>query len=298
MQSDHARGAPRPVAGLSELVADYDLILCDVWGVLHNGLAAYPHAGEALVRARARGLKVVLVSNAPRPNAYIGTMLDQLGVPRAAYDAIVTSGDVTRAELERRPGARMFHIGPPRDLPTFDGLDLTLSGPDQADVVVCTGLFNDDVEGPQDYREVLGALQARGVPLICANPDIVVERGDTLIYCAGALAQLYDQIGGISVYCGKPHRPIYDAALASAAALSGSATADHAPAAPRVLCIGDALNTDILGATQCGFDSLFIAGGIHAADLGMKGDHLPDPAALERLFSGRTPARAVMARLA
>ena len=285
--------APRPVSGLSELAADYDLILCDVWGVLHNGLAAYAAAGEALTRARDGGAKVVLVSNAPRPNAFIITMLDKLGVPRSAYDGVVTSGDVTQEVLSGHPGARMYHIGPSRDLPTFDGLDLQLSGPDEADLIVCTGLFDDEVETAEDYRASLTVLKARHVPFICANPDIVVERGDKLIYCAGAIAQLYDQLGGHTVYCGKPHKPIYDTALARAAALPGPL-----PAEPKVLCIGDALRTDIMGATAAGFDSLFIASGIHAAELGAEGGAEPNVEALANLFTGHAHPRGVMPRLA
>lgn len=284
--------APRRVSGLSELAGDYDLILCDIWGVVHNGIKAFKPACDALANARAEGVRVVLVSNAPRPNSFIVTMLDHLGARRDAYDAIVTSGDVTRAVLARTPGARFFHLGPPRDMGTFEGLDLVPAGMDEAELVVCTGLLDDEVETPDDYRDRLSAMRARDMTFVCANPDLVVERGSKLVYCAGALAKLYDEMGGETIYCGKPHRPIYDEALARAAALQPGG----APPA-RVLCIGDALRTDIIGATAAGFDSLFIASGIHAAELNAQEGAEPDADALANLFSGHAHPRGVMPRL-
>lgn len=285
--------APPLIAGLSTFAGDYDLILCDVWGVVHNGLSAFPAACAALGRARAGGASVVLVSNAPRPNAAIVTMLDGLGVPRSSYDAIVTSGDVTRALLEARGRARVFHLGPERDLSTYDGLDVALSPLPEADLAVCTGLFDDNVETPEDYADMLAQMKARDLPFICANPDLVVERGSRLIYCAGAIAKAYEDLGGAAVYCGKPYRPIYDTALALAETLRGGAV-DKA----RVLGIGDALRTDIAGANDAGFDSLFIAGGIHAAELKAVDGAVPDSASLAALFDGHAHPRGVMPRLA
>ncbi|MGR7996001.1 MULTISPECIES: TIGR01459 family HAD-type hydrolase [unclassified Xanthobacter] len=286
-------GAPPLISGLSAIIGDYDLILCDVWGVIHNGVAAFPAACAALTQAREGGRTVVLVSNAPRPNSAIVTMLDGLGAPRSAYDAIVTSGDVTRAQLAAHPGARVFHLGPDRDLSTYDGLDLTLSPAEAADLVVCTGLFDDNVETPADYADMLAAMKARDLPFICANPDLVVERGDRLVYCAGAIAEAYEALGGRTTYCGKPHRPIYDTALAVATALRGGPVASA-----RVLGIGDALRTDIAGANGAGFDSLFIAGGIHAQELKAHDGAVPDSASLAALFSGHAHPRGVMPRLA
>ncbi len=285
--------APRRVSGLSELALEYDLILCDIWGVVHNGLKAFPAACEALRLARVNGASVVLVSNAPRPNGFIATMLDRLAVPAGTYDAIVTSGDVTRTLLAERPGARLHHIGPARDIGTFDGLDLTITGPEEADLVCCTGLFDDEVETPADYVEQLTRLRDRGLTFICANPDIVVERGSKLVYCAGAIAQEYEKLGGTAIYCGKPHKPVYDMALATARALRPEGIRDG-----RVLCIGDALRTDIIGATAAGFDSLFIASGIHAEELNALEGAEPDHAALANLFSGHAHPRGVMPRLA
>lgn len=285
-------GAPPLIAGLSAFAGDYDVILCDVWGVVHNGIHAFPAACAALGRARAGGASVILVSNAPRPNTAIVTMLDGLGVPRTSYDAIVTSGDVTRTLLAERGKAGVFHLGPDRDLSTYDGLDVVLGPLESSDVVVCTGLFDDNVETPDDYAEMLAQMKARDLPFICANPDLVVERGDQLVYCAGAIAKAYEDVGGKTVYCGKPYLPIYETALALAQKLRAGPV-DKA----RVLGIGDALRTDIAGANGAGFDSLFIAGGIHAAELKAVDGAVPDTASLAALFDGHAHPRGVMPRL-
>lgn len=285
---------PRPVAlpeGLRALAHDYDAVLCDVWGVIHNGVSAWPEARAALAALRAAGGVAILVSNAPRPAGAVVPQLDALDVPRGAYDALVTSGDVTRDLLAARPGLKVQHLGPPRDTPLFEGLDLVLAGPEAADIVVATGLDDDDRETPEDYRAPLGRLAARAVPMICANPDIVVERGDRLVWCAGALAELYETLGGAVTLAGKPHPPIYQAALSRCAEIAGRAVP-----AGRVLAIGDSLRTDVAGAAGMGFDALFIAGGIHSGEVG---DGPLDAARLERLFAdaGVRP-RAAMATLA
>lgn len=285
--------SPTLIDGFSALSSDYDVVLCDVWGVVHNGIVAYASAADALSRVRARGAAVVLITNAPRPSPFIVKMLDGFNVPRSAYDAIISSGDVTRELLAARTGAKVFHIGPERDLTTFDGLDVTLVGLEAADIIVCTGLFDDEVETADDYLDRLALAKARALPLLCANPDIVVERGDKLIYCAGAIAKAYDDMGGQSIYCGKPYPAIYDAALAKAEAARG-APVDRA----RVIAIGDALHTDMAGASRCGFDALFIASGIHSAELQAVDGALPEPEALRRLFAGHAHPRGVMSRLA
>lgn len=284
---------PPLVPGLSAFADDYDLILCDVWGVLHNGVTAFAPAGEALTKARAGGRTVLLVSNAPRPNPFIVKMLDRLGVPRTAYDDVVTSGDVTRALIAARPGVKVFHLGPERDIGTFDGLDMVKTPMEEADITVCTGLLDDEVETPEDYKDLLAGMKARSLPFICANPDLVVERGEKLVYCAGAIAKAYEDIGGTAVYCGKPYPPIYQAALARAAELRGAPVAKD-----RVLGIGDALRTDIAGANDAGFDSLFIASGIHAGELNAVDGAVPDEASLSALFDGHAHPRGVMPRLA
>jgi HAD superfamily hydrolase (TIGR01459 family) len=254
---------PEIIERFAPLAHDYDVLLCDVWGVVHNGVASFPEACDALMRFRAGGGTVILITNAPRPGATVGRILDRLAVPREAYDAITSSGDVTRDIVESRPSERLFHLGPPRDLPIFVGLNVVFAPIESADYVVCSGLFDDATETPDDYRELLAAIRRRGLFMVCANPDVVVERGDTLVYCAGALADAYAAHGGEVLYCGKPHAPIYEAALCAAAGLRASAV----PLA-RVLAIGDSVRTDLVGAAAFGIDSMFILSGIHADDLG------------------------------
>src|ERR1041385_1874823 len=197
------------------LAPSYDAVLSDVWGVVHNGVAATPQACEALARFREMGRTVVLISNAPRPGAQVRKFPGHLNVPHSAYDAIVTSGDVTRDVVAKRAGQKFYLIGPERDHSIFAGLDIPpFSTPQDAEYVVCTGLFDDERETPEDYRERLAQLRARNLFMVCANPDVVVERGDRLVYCAGALADAYAEMGGEVYYAGKPYRPLYDLALA------------------------------------------------------------------------------------
>jgi HAD superfamily hydrolase (TIGR01459 family) len=283
---------PTLIERFSTLVPAYDLVLSDVWGVVHNGIAAYPEAGDALTRFRRGGGTVVLVSNSPRPGKPVMRQLDHFGVSRSAYDAVVTSGDVTRGLLEQRPGARVFHIGPERDLSIFENLPIRFTALEEADCVVCSGLFDDEIETAENYRPLLDRMRARGLLMICANPDIVVERGDKLVYCAGAIADLYAALGGAVIYAGKPHRPIYDLALAQSAELRGS-DVDLA----RVLAIGDSVRTDFKGSLALGIDCLFVTAGIHAEELGDRND--PDLVALQAMFAeaGELP-KAVTLRLA
>jgi HAD superfamily hydrolase (TIGR01459 family) len=279
--------APAFPASLDEIIAPYDAILSDVWGVLHNGVEAHPPACDALARARASGRPVVLVTNAPRPSDGIARHLAALGVRRDAWDAIVSSGDVTRRLIAEGP-RRIFHIGTDADLPLYDGLDVELSEEFEAQAVVCTGLFEDETETPEDYADMLARLRARNLPFICANPDIVVERGDRLIWCAGALARDYGQLGGRTLIAGKPHRPIYEAAFAAAAGMLGRVP-------ERVLAIGDGALTDLKGAQQNGLDALFISTGIHAGEYGAP---RPDPTRLAAFLArhGLAPV-AVMPKL-
>lgn len=253
---------PPMIAGLASIASRYDLILCDVWGVVHNGVAAFPEAVTALQRVRAQGATVILISNAPRPGSVIRKQLEGMRVPGGAYDSIIASGDVTREELAKRRGVRLYHLGPERDHPNYDGLDVKLVPLDEAELVVCTGLFDDNKETPDDYREMLAEIRERGLPMICANPDIVVERGDRRIWCAGALAERYAALGGDVVYAGKPHAPVYQSTLAQAARIRGSVVERE-----RVLAIGDGVRTDLLGAVAQGFDTLFVFGGIHAVEV-------------------------------
>jgi HAD superfamily hydrolase (TIGR01459 family) len=259
------------------LAPGYDVLLSDVWGVVHNGVAATPNACDALRRFRERGGTVVLITNAPRPGDFVQKFIDGLKVPRDSYDAIVSSGDVTRALIRERAGGRVAHIGPARDRPMFDGLGVTLAPIEDADYVVCSGLYDDTKEGPDDYEDAIVAMLKRKLPMICANPDIVVERGDQLVYCAGAIADRYAARGGDVVYAGKPYLPIYDEAMAAARKARGRDTTHD-----RVLAIGDSVRTDLKGSAAFGIDCLFVTAGIHAEELG--GRHSPDATALSAMF--------------
>src|SRR5471032_183426 len=207
----------RFVEKLRDLVAGVDVVLSDIWGVVHNGLVAFPEACEALHNFRKQGGTVILVTNAPRPADSVQRQLRKLGVADDTYDAIVSSGDLTRHYLAGHPGRKVFWLGPERDNSIYRGLDPVLSPLEQADYIVCTGPFDDETETPEDYRGMLLQARARQLPLICANPDIVVERGDRLIYCAGAIAELYRELGGEVIFYGKPHPPIYQRAMELAA---------------------------------------------------------------------------------
>jgi HAD superfamily hydrolase (TIGR01459 family) len=269
-------------AGLSALADRYDVLLCDVWGVIHNGVASFPEACEALVQWRAHHGPVVLISNSPRPSADVVAQLDALGVPREAWSAFVTSGDATRALLARRAPGPVWAVGPDRDAVLYADLDLTFSGPEDATFVSVSGMHDDETETPEDYRDRLAVAAARGLTLVCANPDRVVQRGDRLIYCGGALADLYASLGGPVLMAGKPYAPIYDLALAEAQALKGGPV-DRS----RVLCVGDGVITDVKGAQDQDLACLFIAKGIHGeAALGPDGKL--DPAKVEALLAAES----------
>jgi HAD superfamily hydrolase (TIGR01459 family) len=273
------------IENFAALAGDYDVLFCDVWGVVHNGMAAFAPACDALMRFRSGGGTAILITNAPRPGDAVGRILDRLAVPREAYDAITSSGDVTRGIVESRPGQAVFHLGPERDLSIFTGLGVRFAPWQSADYVVCSGLFDDTIETPETYCDMLAAMRSRALFMVCANPDVFVERGDTLVYCAGALADAYAALGGEVLYCGKPHAPIYQAALAKAAALRGGAV----PALERVLAIGDSVRTDLTGAKAFGLDSMFIISALHAEQYGSR--DAPDLEALNAAFAaaGVTP---------
>ena len=282
---------PSLIPKFSELAPNYDAVLSDVWGVIHNGLAASSHACDALMRMRARGGVVVLITNAPRPSEQVVRQLEHLHVPREAYDAIVSSGDLTRATVKGRRGQSLYHLGPERDRSIFTGLDVHFAPPESADYVVCTGLEDDETEMPDDYRARLEAMLARKLFMVCGNPDVVVERGSELVYCAGALADLYANMGGEVLYAGKPYRPIYDMALAKADAAAGRKISRS-----RVLAVGDSVRTDLKGARTAGIDFLFVTSGIHAEELG--GRERPDDTALMTTFAAAGGApKAVMREL-
>lgn len=243
---------------LSDRADTADAWICDIWGVLHNGKAAFESAKTACATFRQQGGVVVLVSNAPRPASAVAAQLAGFGITNASYDAIVTSGDVTRTMLENRPPVPFLHVGPDRDHGIFAGLGWQETVAARAELILCSGLEDDTVDTPDTYREQFTELVGRGIPMWCANPDIKVERGHQVVWCAGALAQLYAQLGGDVTYAGKPHMPVYDTALATIARIAGRTVP-----ASRVLAIGDGINTDIRGAAGAGIPSLFIASAIH-----------------------------------
>src|SRR5476649_2830029 len=265
------------VERLRDLIDGVEIVLSDIWGVVHNGLEAFPEACAALRSYRNQGGTVILITNAPRPADSVQRQLRKLGVADATYDAIVSSGDLTRHFVADHPGRKMFWIGPERDSSIHRGLDPVLAPLDQADYIVCTGLFDDETESAEDYRAMLMQARERKLTLICANPDIVVERGDRLIYCAGAIAELYRELGGEVIFYGKPHRPIYERAMELAAERSG-----RAPDLSRVLAIGDSVRTDLAGAHGFGIDCLFVTRGIHSEEF--EGLDQLDPASVKELF--------------
>ena len=269
---------PPLITEFSTIASDYDVALSDVWGVIHNGITSYPRACDALSRFRAGGHVVVLITNAPRPSESVARQLDRLDVPRETYDAIVSSGDVTRSVIKKRHGQSLYHLGPERDRSIFAGLDIDFAPPETADYVVCSGLKDDESETPDDYRPLLEFLLARKLFMVCGNPDVVVERGSTLVYCAGAIADLYGSMGGEVLYAGKPYPPIYEMALAKAETAAGRKIAPG-----RVLAVGDSVRTDLKGAHAMGLDFLFVTSGIHAEELGSREE--PDHAALSETFA-------------
>ncbi len=283
--------APAPIAppildGAGRLLGRYDVVFCDVWGVVHDGHVAYAAACDALIRFRRAGGTVVLVSNAPVPNDAVATMLSTRRVPEAAWDTIVSSGDITLAHVASRGYAATHNIGPlDRDRALFERLTARAAPLAEAEAIGCSGLVDALVETEEDYRPLLERARDRDLPFVCANPDLVVDVGGRHYICAGAVALLYERLGGDVFWAGKPHASAYDAAVARAEALR------RAPVPrSRILAIGDALRTDIAGAEGAGIDALFIGSGIHRADT-MTGGAL-DPEKLARLFA-QGPPRAV-----
>jgi HAD superfamily hydrolase (TIGR01459 family) len=282
-------------AGLSQIASGYDAILCDVWGVLIDGVSHFPAAADALKRFRAAGGTVLLITNASRPNDEVRRQLSGLGVPQDCFDDLVSAGELTLQEIVARENQACFHLGPPRDQGLFEEANrrlrggLRLVGPEEADYVVCTGLVDDDRETPQDYDERLATLKRRSLPMLCANPDIVVGVGGRLYWCAGALARRYQEMGGEAVMFGKPHAPIYRAALDRLAGLRGKIEKS------RVLAIGDGAETDLAGAGGAGLDCLFVTQGVHRDEL-YRSDGALDCAALERLTTAAKTKPAALAR--
>tara|TARA_R110002072_G_scaffold162847_2_gene315172 strand:+ start:71 stop:943 length:873 start_codon:yes stop_codon:yes gene_type:complete len=276
-------------AELSQLRDRYDVLYCDVWGVIRDGRHLLPAAVDALVRFRQSGGFVCLVSNSPQRARGLTAMLDQMGLGGGSIDAAVTSGDAIHAELAARTPGRALRIGPESDSELYEGLEIEFTGIEDADFISCTGPDDYWNGKPEDYRALLEVALARDLDLVCANPDIVVQSGERLVYCAGAIARLYTQMGGRSVVAGKPHRPIYDLARAKLEA-KGRAFEPR-----RVLAIGDGPETDIAGAVRIGIDALFVADGIHGAD--MNNDSLDSEAVADILSRYGVQARWWASRL-
>ncbi len=268
----------RIIGSLAEIATDYDVLFCDLWGCVHNGITAYPAAIAALQEFRRGGGQVCLMTNAPRPAAQVEASFGRLGIPRDAWDVIVTSGDAAQdAMFAGAVGRKVWHLGPAKDDSFFDVPPEWNDAPpiervplEEAEGIVCTGPFDEDTETPEDYRARLLLARVEGMKLLCANPDIVVDLGERRIYCAGAIAEFYTDLGGDSLYFGKPHPPIYDLARRKLNLKDGA----------RVLCVGDGINTDIAGAVGEGLDSIFITGGLAAEHMGDDVE-APDPVRLD-----------------
>ncbi len=274
---------PEIVDSCAALLERYDVLFCDIWGVLHDGTRAFAEANLALRTFRERGGTVVLVSNAPTPAGNVARVLDEKGVDRAAWDAIVSSGDLALAHIRTRGWTRLHHIGPERrDRAFFSALGGLSVAIDEAEAMACTGLVDDRRETAEDYRSRLEAARDRNLTLVCANPDLVVHVGHELLVCAGALGALYEAIGGAVFWAGKPYPISYQTALAEAARLRGSPVASA-----QVLAIGDSIRTDLAAAAGAGIDALFIASGIHR-DEAMAGGAVSTEA-IAGLFSGGGP---------
>lgn len=255
----------RLLSSLDDILERYDALFCDVWGVIHNGRAHFPTAANALQRARAAGKRVILLTNVPKPRGPIPAQLDRLGFPRDAYDAIVTSGDAIRAELAVRAPGPMYKIGPASDSSLWEDLGLSFAPLADARFIGISGL-NDYRETPHDYADVLRAARERDLELLCANPDIVVRVGESLIWCAGAIARDYAALSGRVIMAGKPHKPIYDLACHELETIAREPVDKS-----KILCIGDGVATDILGAIGANLDCLFIASGMHGEALHTNG---------------------------
>ena len=250
------------IAGLGQIADDYDAMLVDIWGVVHNGRQPFVDAIAALERFREERGPIVLISNSPRPSVAIPEQFDEVGVPHTFYDAIVTSGDATIDELARRAPGPAFKLGPDRDDRLYADMGMNFTDLETAKFISCTGLFDDETETPDDYVELLGEARELGLPLVCANPDIRAKRGDKLIYCGGALAQAYEKMGGDVIYAGKPHDAIYRLSRAWLKEISG-----YEINKSRILAIGDNIHTDLLGAQNQSYDCLFVADGVHETNV-------------------------------
>jgi HAD superfamily hydrolase (TIGR01459 family) len=275
------------VDNLRDLTRGVDVIISDIWGVIHDGLKSFPEACHALHSFREQGGTVIMLTNAPRPADSVQRQLRRMNIADDTYDAIVSSGDLARNYVAARLDQSVFQLGPERDNPIYRGLDVKFAPLESADYIVCTGPADDDVETAEDYRDMMVEARKRDLTFICANPDIVVERGDRLVYCAGAIAELYRELGGKVIFYGKPHPPAYERAMELAAGKRGGPTPRE-----RMLAIGDSVRTDLTGANTMGLDCVFVTRGIHAAEFDGV-DHIDD-VEVKRLFGEAKPPKVLM----
>lgn len=285
--------APPIITAAGDLLQRYDVLFCDVWGVVHDGHAALRPAADALLKFRNKGGTVVLVSNAPVPDHQVARMLDERRLPREAWDRIVSSGDIALRHVDERAYEKLYPIGPQdRDSALFEKVRTLSDDLAEADAILCSGLNDDLSETAENYRGLLARAVELKLPFVCANPDLVVDVGGRLFLCAGALGDLYEHLGGEVFWAGKPHAVAYQTALAEAEGLRGERVGRE-----RLLAIGDAVRTDLIGASRFGVDALFIAGGIHREET-LEGGRLSQ-SRLDTLFAGGAPsAKAAMAHLA
>lgn len=256
---------PEPIllTGLRDVAGDYDAVLCDIWGVLHNGRQHFPTAYEALRRFKAEHGPVVLISNSPRPRDGLVQQLASLGIEEDGYSGVVSSGDATRDYLSKLAlSGPAWRIGDPREQSLYAGIDIDLSGtPETAAFISCTSPFDDENDTIDMYESDFTVAAQRRLVMICANPDKIVQRGDKIVMCAGSLADLYQSLGGEVIMAGKPYAPIYEMCYT---VLDQLAAKPHDKR--RILAIGDGLPTDVLGANSQGLDLVFIAAGIHVIE--------------------------------
>ena len=267
---------PHIISGLSEIADNYDALICDIWGVLHNGRAPFDGVDAALKNFRQKGGKTLLLSNAPRPGDSALKRLDTIGNSRDGFDDILTSGDTVRALMNEMAleGQKVCHIGPEKDADLVAGLDVEFTDEDNADAILFSGMYDDMVETPDDYADMLARFKARGLPLLCPNPDRTVQFGDKVIFCAGAVAEKYENLGGEVVWIGKPYPRVYDRAMTVLSEMTGLEK-------PRILAIGDGPKTDIPGAEAAGIDALFIGGGL----AGASGADIETPEAIGKILA-------------
>lgn len=246
------------ISHIQDISSKYPCILSDIWGVIHNGVEPYKQMGEMLASYRRKGGIVILVSNAPRPWQSVVTQLQAIGVCPDIYDAIATSGDLAAKEVEKRYDQKVYYIGVMTENLPFKLSDVAQISIEEADYIYCTGPYNDETDTAENYREVLEKALARNVPFICANPDLVVERGNEIVLCAGSIAQAYEEMGGEVFWAGKPYVPIYELARQWAGEVGKKNIHKDG-----MVAIGDAIRTDIQGAKNFGIDSILVTTGIH-----------------------------------